>query len=439
MTDLLPEELLLLEDALNNCVQCGKCLAKCPLYRETLDEKIVARGKNFLAKQFVQGNAAISHTLRTSITECLLCFSCEAGCPNKVPMHQIIPLLRKLHQQSFLAEKTTDFLAQKVFSGPRGLKNWITRLSKLTKIAFHNEQSGRGIHLRFALPNIPRRRLLPQLAEKSFLERFSTIEERTREDDSLPKVGFFVGCLHTFLESKTPANLLKVIRKSGFSPYIPQTQTCCGFPHLSYGYSEQFNSFARKNLEAFSGFEGQDIVAACPTCVSAIKKYYPAFGPEGEKFAGKVIDSVSFLHKYRDSLCTQRPDADRIVTWHDPCHLRSGLKITEEPRSLLQSIFRENYIEMNDADKCCGGGGSFSLTHYDLSMKIGKHKIEGMEKTLNKYFRKEGRESPEKKIDIELITACPGCEVQLKDLFQDQADTISLTHIIDLFAEILDE
>ena len=44
------------------------------------------------------------------------------------------------------------------------------------------------------------------------------------------------------------------------------------------------------------------------------------------------------------------------VTYHDPCHLKRGLGISEEPRQLIRDAGYE-LVEMNDADACCGFGG----------------------------------------------------------------------------------
>jgi glycolate oxidase iron-sulfur subunit len=43
------------------------------------------------------------------------------------------------------------------------------------------------------------------------------------------------------------------------------------------------------------------------------------------------------------------------ITYHDPCHLKRGLHIWEEPRRLLRSLPGVELVEMEDADRCCGG------------------------------------------------------------------------------------
>ncbi len=65
-----------------------------------------------------------------------------------------------------------------------------------------------------------------------------------------------------------------------------------------------------------------------------------------------------------------------VITYHDPCHLKRTLGIHKEPRELLKALPNFIFTEMPDASRCCGMGGTFSITHYDLSMNIVKRKVD---------------------------------------------------------------
>ena len=67
---------------------------------------------------------------------------------------------------------------------------------------------------------------------------------------------------------------------------------------------------------------------------------------------------------------------DLAVTYHDPCYLRLGMEVEEEPRQILSGIAR--LVEMEDADKCCGLGGSLGLLHPELSVKMGEAKVKAI-------------------------------------------------------------
>ncbi|MDD2465462.1 MAG: (Fe-S)-binding protein, partial [Desulfobulbus sp.] len=82
-------------EILAQCVRCGACQAHCPVYRETGREGSVARGKIVLAAAVLAGEAELDDRLREEISLCLLCGSCVAKCPNKVPTDAIVGALRR--------------------------------------------------------------------------------------------------------------------------------------------------------------------------------------------------------------------------------------------------------------------------------------------------------------------------------------------------------
>jgi glycolate oxidase iron-sulfur subunit len=84
------------------------------------------------------------------------------------------------------------------------------------------------------------------------------------------------------------------------------------------------------------------------------------------------------------------------VTYHDPCHLRRGQNVWQQPRQLLQLAGCE-LVEMKEPDWCCGSAGTQALTHHDTSMQILSRKISNAANT-----------------DAPVITTgCPGCQLQL--------------------------
>ena len=104
------------------------------------------------------------------------------------------------------------------------------------------------------------------------------------------------------------------------------------------------------------------------------------------------------------------------VTYHDPCHLRRGQGVVSAPREILKSIPGIEYIEMKDADRCCGGSGTFNLKYYDFSMAIGKYKAEKI--------RESGA-------DI-VATDCPSCQMQLTDILNRYGVKAKVVHTVQL-------
>lgn len=63
------------------------------------------------------------------------------------------------------------------------------------------------------------------------------------------------------------------------------------------------------------------------------------------------------------------------VTYHSSCHLSRGLGVTEAPRRLLRAVEGVEYVEMEDADRCCGFGGTFAVKMADVSHAMVEDKI----------------------------------------------------------------
>jgi L-lactate dehydrogenase complex protein LldE len=68
------------------------------------------------------------------------------------------------------------------------------------------------------------------------------------------------------------------------------------------------------------------------------------------------------------------------VTWHDACHGLRDLKIHGEPRKLLRNVRGLEFVELQNADSCCGFGGTFSVKYPEISVAILDNKIEAIEK-----------------------------------------------------------
>ena len=95
-----------------------------------------------------------------------------------------------------------------------------------------------------------------------------------------------------------------------------------------------------------------------------------------------------------------------------------GQKISAEPRQLIRSIEGVNLVEMREPAKCCGGGGSFSLTHSEVSIEVGGWKVEDILST--------GAQA--------VVTSCPGCVLQIQEVAQRKGASFQVLHL----AELLD-
>ncbi|HLR14046.1 MAG TPA: 4Fe-4S dicluster domain-containing protein, partial [Burkholderiaceae bacterium] len=64
------------EEILRRCVHCGFCLATCPTYQLTGDERDSPRGRIYLIKELLEGQD-VSRPTQFHLDRCLTCRNCE--------------------------------------------------------------------------------------------------------------------------------------------------------------------------------------------------------------------------------------------------------------------------------------------------------------------------------------------------------------------------
>ncbi len=68
------------------------------------------------------------------------------------------------------------------------------------------------------------------------------------------------------------------------------------------------------------------------------------------------------------------------LTWHDACHGLRDLNVKSEPRALIRNVRGADFVEIENAEACCGFGGTFSVKYPEISVAILDQKIEAIER-----------------------------------------------------------
>ena len=410
------------QEKAQRCVKCGNCLAQCPVYLETLEEPLAARGKMALIESIKEDDPEYTKRYYKILSQCLLCGTCTENCPNGVCGDEIIREARAL----LVKEKGLTLPKKAIFKYFLDTDHLMPLLLKagasLQHLFLEKIPEESGLRLRFPMPFIDSKRFIPGLAPDPFLDIRSGWVRAERET---MRVGLFVGCVSNYMFPRVAQSALDLFVRNGVSVYIPREQKCCGLPAFGAGDDETPRSIARRNIEAFAEENLDQIVAPCASCAAMLKLDYPAlFGEDDPSrakalaFAEKVSDASCLLANIPNLRRAGNDGGGRVlrVTYHDPCHLRRKLGIFKEPRNLLQSTPGLEYVEMKDANRCCGQGGSFNVANYDLSLKILDRKTKAIE---------------DSEADI-VTTTCSGCMLQLMDGLHQAGLKKEVRHLVEM-------
>ena len=186
-----------------------------------------------------------------------------------------------------------------------------------------------------------------------------------------PRVGLFVTCLVDLFRPSVGFATVKLLEEAGCVVEVPESQTCCGQPAFNSGDRKDTADIARAVIKAFSPYDF--VVAPSGSCAGMIKAHYPELfakdSPDraaADALAEKTYELVSFLVRVmkQEKVAAQ---FDGSVTYHDSCSGLRELGVKAEPRKLLRTVEGLDLVEMEDAEVCCGFGGTFCVKYPDIS------------------------------------------------------------------------
>jgi glycolate oxidase iron-sulfur subunit len=414
-----------LDDQLVGCMRCGMCQAVCPIYGQTGREADVARGKIALLEGLAHELVKDPQGVQDKVTRCLLCGSCAANCPSGVKALDIFLKARAILTGYLGLSKTKQAIFRGMLVKPKLFNSLLGFASKFQGLFTSpvNDVIGSSCS-KFLAPVLGERHLM-LLAKTPLHKEVPSLD--TPAGKSGLKVAFFPGCLADKIFPRVGKAVLKVLSHHGVGVFLPEGQACCGIPALSSGDRQSFEKLVRTNLEVFKGGSFDALVTPCATCTSTMKKIWPAMAEGMSKadqeaikaLADKVMDVNAFVAD-KLGLTPPAPAADAVsVTVHDPCHLKKSLGVAVQPRTVLGMNPHYKLVEMAASDACCGCGGSFTLTHADVSARIGQQKRDNI--------KGSGAQV--------VATGCPACMLQISDMLSRNGDRISVKHPMEIYAE----
>ncbi|MFD0681274.1 MULTISPECIES: (Fe-S)-binding protein [unclassified Paenibacillus] len=414
-------------DKTDPCVQCGYCLPACPTYATMGKETHSPRGRINLVKMVGEGKITDLSVLEEPMDLCLGCRACETVCPTGVEYGSILEAARaaitRRKKYSMPVRALRNTLFKKVFPSRKAMNlignaMWMYEKSGVQKLA---RKSGLMKKLPSHLGEFEA--VTPSAVsplERSSLPRFTPAKGTKKYT-----IAFFVGCVMDAMFRKINQLSVKLLSEAGCDVIVIENQTCCGALHAHTGELDESKVLARRNIAAFEKIEVDFIVNNAGGCGAMLVEYdhllcdEPQWVERAKRFTDKSKDISQVL-----VLCGGLPIASHApqrVTYQHSCHMTNVQKVTKEPVQLIRSIPNVEFIEMKEAEMCCGSAGIYNIVNFDASMEILDRKMEHVNDTRA----------------ATIITTNPGCLLQMKLGIEreNKSGTLRALHLVEFLAE----
>ncbi len=406
-----------------DCVHCGFCLPTCPTYLLWGEEMDSPRGRIYLMGAGHEGEP-LNDTMVRHFDLCLGCMACVTACPSGVQYHKLIEATRaqveRRHERT-RADRAFRGLVFGLFPYPARLRalRGPLRLYQRAGLGALVERSGLARRLPARLRAMEQ--LLPDLGPASRLPtRIPARGPRRR------RVGMLTGCVQRVFFPQVNAATARVLAAEGCEVVNPAGQGCCGALSLHAGREQEAIRFAKRTIDVFTAAGLDDdldnVVVNAAGCDSAMKEYGhllrddPDDAERASAFAARVRDLSELLAEL-DPVAERHP-LPITVAYHDACHLAHAQGIRRQLRAQLGRIPGLELREIDEGEICCGSAGIYNLLEPSPAAELGDRKAANVAAT---------------GADL-LVTANPGCLLQLRASFQRAGRAMPMAHV----AEVLD-
>jgi len=315
-----------------------------------------------------------------------------------------------------------DFILKRMLPSPTLLETSLLPIRLYQRLGL--QWAARRIGLNRFLPDVLAKMegILPTLGRPLRLDIPAVIPAQGKKRG---RVAFFLGCAMSLVFPDVSRQTARILAQQGFEVITPAQVKCCGAPHLAEGDRETARRLALINLDLFLGLDCEYIVTDCAGCGCALKEYEELLEGHADherlsQFRSKIRDISEFLAEVKIRTEELR-EVPLSATYHEPCHLVHGQSLSVPPRQILRQIPGIELREMKESSWCCGMAGSFALKEIETSRKLLERKLNNVRAT---------------DADV-LVTANPGCHLQLAWGVREMGLKQPVLHIVELLGRAL--
>jgi L-lactate dehydrogenase complex protein LldE len=201
------------------------------------------------------------------------------------------------------------------------------------------------------------------------------------------KVNLFITCLTDTLYPQTGIAMVKLLERLGCEVEFPRAQTCCGQMHLNTGYQPEALELIRNMVTVFE--QAEIVVAPSGSCVAMIRELSvrAAEWSDDDLLLERVKNLASRTFELSEFLVKKLGLEDvgayypHRVTYHPTCHAIRVLEVGDAPLKLLRNVRGLQLVPLEDANQCCGFGGTFAVKNAETSTAMLADKMRNISNT----------------------------------------------------------
>ena len=353
------------EAILRKCVHCGFCTATCPTYQLLGDELDGPRGRIYLIKQVLEGQAPTRKT-QQHLDRCLTCRNCESTCPSGVDYGHLVDIGRKL-----VDERVARPLGQRAVRW--ALKEGMT--SPLFAPAMKLGQAVRG--------------LLPASLKNKVPAAQDAGLWPTRTHAR--KVLMLAGCVQPAMQPNINSATARVLDAAGIEVVLAAQAGCCGALKFHLNDHDGGKAEMRRNIDAWwphmqDGTGVEALVMNASGCGVMVKDYGHAL--QGDPLYAAKAQRVSELTRDLSELLPdlvphllpamrnrQQSAPVQQITFHPPCTLQHGQQLRGGVEKHLGDLGFNVNVASCESHLCCGSAGTYSVLQPELSYALRDRKL----------------------------------------------------------------
>jgi Fe-S oxidoreductase len=373
------------KDIIHRCFRCGYCKFthdysdfNCPSYKKFRFETYSTGGRLWLAFGAINGDIEWSEGLANVLYACPTCGNCMENC--------------RFDKFNFLL---VDFIeAARAEANKQGFcpENQKFLLERTTNEAYFN----------------------PYAEENSDNE---DLKKKYNLPDEAEWV-YFIGCTSNYRQKNLRDATLRFLKKVGVD-FTLIDEHCCTSPLIRTGQISPAKDFMNYNIQKIKEVGANKVITSCAGCYRTLKMDFAKHDAEHDLEI--IHTSELILQLLKEEKLKFTSEFDRVVTYHDPCHLGRHSGLYEEPREVYKQIPGIEFVEMKRNREnawCCGAGGGVKIGYPEWSIEISKERLE---------------EAQETGASI-VSSTCPFCRTNLSDAneaFNMGFEVLDLVEIID--------